>query len=161
MEELVKLFEERVFLGSPCGCHYWIGAVTSQGYGLMYVNEGERRRQKNAHRISYEIYKGDIPKGMIVCHQCDNRLCVNPYHLFAGTPKDNTQDMVKKLRGTHGEKSTSAKLTNRDVLLIREHYKVGVLQSELAKRFNVLPNCISRIVNNKRWKHLQPSIEIV
>lgn len=84
-------------LGPKGDCWEWRGRVNEHGYGLMYKNGVERR----AHRISYELYKGEIPAGLLVCHKCDNRLCVKPFHLSPGSHAENTQDMLAK--GRHAE----------------------------------------------------------
>ncbi len=106
-----------------------------------------------AHRISYAIHHGSIPDGMIVCHNCDNPPCVNPGHLFLGTYKQNTADMMAKGRGAlkYGEKHPSAKLKEEDV---KEIFSLsGILsQRELAKKFNVTQGLIERILNHKAWK---------
>lgn len=76
------------------GCWIWTGSVCSTGYGR--INSGGK--QVLAHRLSFKIHKGKIPKGKLICHKCDNPICVNPKHLFAGTQKDNIVDCVKKKR---------------------------------------------------------------
>ncbi|MDO7847580.1 HNH endonuclease [Hymenobacter sp. M29] len=87
------------------GCWEWTGYKNPKGYGYLMVKAG---KPTGAHRFSYELHKGPIPKGLFVCHTCDNPVCSNPDHLFLGTVKDNTQDMVKKGR-SHGQRLTHCK----------------------------------------------------
>lgn len=79
-------------------CWEWTGKRSWNGYGRTSIN----RRQTGAHQMSWEIHNGKIPDGMCVLHKCDNRGCVNPNHLFLGTKKDNTKDMMNKGRGMKG-----------------------------------------------------------
>lgn len=80
------------------GCWLWLGFVRSNGYGQTCIGRGSEL----THRLSYELFVGDIPDGMFVYHRCDVKRCINPDHLFVGTPKDNSQDRERKGRGNRG-----------------------------------------------------------
>lgn len=77
-------------------CWLWSASVNNQGYGEIHL--GERNDHCYAHRFSWMINKGPIPKGLFVLHRCDNPRCVNPNHLFLGTQKDNLHDAMAKGR---------------------------------------------------------------
>jgi hypothetical protein len=151
------------------GCLLWIKAKTgSKGYGTIYVN-GKHRK---AHRVSYELAYGPIPAGLLVCHRCDVPACVNPEHLFLGTPSDNSLDMKRKGRAkgaaptgdrnpvrlnpeiVRGENNGFSKLTVVDVLAIRAAYESGETQVSIASRYGVLQCHISRIVRHESWRHV-------
>ncbi len=78
------------------GCWLWLGHITSKGYGRIGL--GGRGRFMAAHRASFLLSNGHIPSGSMICHRCDTRSCVNPAHLYAGTAKDNTADMIRRGR---------------------------------------------------------------
>ncbi len=76
------------------GCWEWNAGCFSDGYGAFSY----QRKTQKAHRISYLLFVGMIPKGKMVLHRCDNPPCVNPAHLFIGTAKDNAHDAIQKGR---------------------------------------------------------------
>lgn len=98
MGKLMERFWNKVDTSNECW--NWTGSKNKDGYGS--VGSGLRSRTMLAHRMSYAINVGEIPKGMCVCHKCDNPSCVRPDHLFLGTRKDNMQDMVRKGRDDNG-----------------------------------------------------------
>lgn len=97
MAELYNQVFERFFLLVQYSddCWNWTGYKTEKGYGKFGINY----RAHLAHRLSYEYFIEPIPKGLFVCHHCDNPSCVNPFHLFVGTNRDNMIDMYAKGRG--------------------------------------------------------------
>lgn len=129
------------------GCWIWEASKTWDGYGRFYFNH----RQHLAHRVAYEIYKGKIPDGLIICHKCDTPSCVNPDHLFLGTHKDNAQDMISKGRKfiTEGETHPMHKLTWDKVKEIRQDTRT---QKEIALTYGVSRSMIGMIKQNKFWR---------
>ena len=99
----MKTIEERFWPKVEMGkkCWEWVGGKDGDGYGVLRVGSAECNFIK-AHRVSFLIHYGEIPHGLVVCHTCDNPSCVNPKHLFIGSRKDNTRDMLKKGRARGG-----------------------------------------------------------
>lgn len=138
-----------------CSCHLYIGSTFVSGYGRVKIG-GQTYR---AHRVSYELHKGPIPNGMFVCHHCDVPSCINPDHLFLGTPRDNMMDMIRKGRNgklitEKGEDHHNAKLKNADIPVIRELHKSGMTQVAIGKIYGVSNKVIHKIVSGEKWKSI-------
>ena len=139
--------EEKAYPITETGCWIWMGGCSVRGYGQI-ESFGKKHL---AHRVSYKLFKGDIPEDRVVCHRCDNVSCVNPDHLFVGTQKDNLSDMARKNRSTFGERNARSKLTWDQVDQIKALRKSGVRVVELSKKFKVSISNINAILANKRW----------
>ncbi len=155
MKTIQQRLDDKSFFVPFCGCKIWTGGNVPRGYGVIHY----KGKQRYAHRVQYELAYGEIPKGFFVLHQCDVPSCINPNHLFLGSAKDNTQDMLKKNRcnPAKGEKTGNAKLTWKQVDEIRSQYipyhrKFG--GGALAKKYKTNSSTITNIVANKYWtKH--------
>lgn len=146
-------FWEKVDKRGPDDCWLWTGSLYEGGYGQFSIGT----RKLVAHRFSYELHYGEVPEGLFALHKCDVRACVNPNHLWAGTKKENSVDMVNKGRclAPYGEKAAKAKLTESQVIEIRELYASGKANMpELARVFNVHHSTIQNIIVLKSWKHI-------
>lgn len=145
---IVEKFNKYTMKDDRTDCLLWIGAKSSRGYGYLRLGKDTRR----AHRVSYELFKGKIPNGMLVCHSCDNPICVNPKHLWLGTSKDNSHDRNKKGRAfkTIGETNGMSKLTKNNVIEIKS--LLGKCQlKKLLKKFNISNSHVYSIKNNHCW----------
>lgn len=135
-------------------CWLWKGTQRGNGYGCV----GYQNQLIDAHRLSFEIHKGPIPDGLLVCHECDTRLCVNPKHLFLGDYGANYDDAKSKDRHTRGERSANSKLCNADIVAMRSMYKArvwGLTVPALAMQFGVGESTIHRIGQGKAWTHIK------
>jgi hypothetical protein len=123
-----------------------------QGYHILSLKSNNYKRIR-AHRAMYISIYGNIPEGKIICHSCDNKDCINPKHLFLGTKKDNTQDMLNKNRVDRMDdrKGTKQKLSDEDVINIYNSNKSSYYLSEI---YNVSDVQIRRIKNGSRCKKI-------
>lgn len=155
-----KLGQHRI---TDKGCWEYEGQLTRDGYGIftIYAREFEPRKRKyRAHRVSYAFYNGIDPGESLVCHRCDNPACLNPEHLFLGTPLDNTRDMHSKGRGGvfHGESNPRVKITRETVIAIVEGIKQGKSNKDLALYLPVSHSQISLIRLGKSWRKVTEEI---
>lgn len=144
----IERFLDNINKGSHAdSCWEWI-ASKNKGYGQFFANG----KNISAHRFSYEYFNGPITNGLHVCHKCDNPGCVNPEHLFIGTPVDNANDKAKKHRA-------SKKLTKRDVVSILDCYRnKGMGQREISRKFCIDQNLVYLIISGEVWRHVSENL---
>lgn len=142
------------------GCWYWTGAVGGNNpYGVCRNLSG---RTTTAHRVSYELFVDKLIPGLEIMHSCDTPICVNPKHLSQGTIQENKDDMVRKGRQSKlstlpdqtGVKNYNTKLTEKEVLNVRQLYRDGKSITEISKVTGVPSANVGAIVHRKSWKHL-------
>lgn len=157
------LFLKRVPERPEDSCWEWAGQINDKGYGIFAVKLADGSRTgPYAHRVSWELSCGSIPPGLFVCHHCDNPPCVNPSHLFLGTPADNARDC--QLKGRHarsaarGEKHPSAKLTRAQAVEIFRRAKNGERQRSLGDEFGINRQTVSKIAARQRWREATESL---
>ena len=148
---LLDRFQEKYVCNLETGCWEWVGSKKHNGYGQINLG-GRGKGMARANRVSYELFVGPIPNGLHVLHECDNSKCVNPKHLFLGTPAANSRDMKKKNR--QGNK----KLSNKEVVAIKEILArfpaITGIVGFLARWFGVDQTNISCIRLGKTLSHL-------
>ena len=150
MKTVKQRFLERLHLidtSDTAACWRWVkgNGLLATSYGAVYCSI--RKVDFGAHKISWMLHhKRKIPPGMIMCHKCDNPTCVNPHHLFPGTPSDNTRNMLLKKRGRQV-------LDTASVLEIRDH-RGNIPASKLADMYNVTRGTIYNIWYRKLWAHI-------
>lgn len=135
-------------------CWEWQGCLnrSRRNYGVCGLNG----KSYQAHRLAYYLHNGVDPADMLVCHACDNPKCVNPAHLFLGTPLTNMQD--RDVKGRHnparGERIAQSKVNEATVRTIRKRYENGEKQREIADSLGLNHSTIGYIVRRATWKHV-------
>lgn len=157
-EKKIARFWSKVDRRSENECWIW------RGYAQRYGRIGFRGRLQLAHRVAFQLARGEIPNDLHVLHRCDNTKCCNPSHLFLGTHQDNMSDKAAKGRCSHaparapnppkGEASPRAKLTEEDVRAIRELRISGLTHRSISERFGVSRSAITLILAGKKWRHV-------
>ena len=148
-QKYIDRFWSKVDIRDPDDCWPWKAGIGSSNCGQFF----DGKKNFIASRFAYEITKGPLVNE--ACHTCDNRPCCNPNHLFDGTQNDNIQDAVRKDRMAKGENHGRAKLTENQVLQIRQEYIPRVVTlKQLARKYGVCFARISNIIRRKNWKHI-------
>jgi hypothetical protein len=161
---LKERFMEKITIKEN-GCWEWIGA-TDNNYGQIWIDG----KKEKAHRASYKLHYGEIPHNVLVCHKCDNKICVNPEHLFIGTQSDNMKDCSnknrtafkkypyilrrKKTKTTKGEQHHQAKLKEYQVIEIRNLFNSGIRLRDISAKYGINRKHIQDIVHFRSWKHV-------
>jgi hypothetical protein len=131
-------------------CWLWTGG-TADGYGKFKLAGGH----VGAHRWAYEHLGCNPPPGkLLVCHSCDNPLCVNPSHLFLGTVADNNRDKLEKRRHSHGSRPRNSKLTDAMVATYKERRRLGWSRTSAARDMPVSQSVLYRIDKGLKWRHV-------
>ena len=175
----IERYKSKLVRDCVTGCLVFMGTRDKRGgYGAIRCTVSGKPRNFKAHRLAWILAYGEIPKGALVCHRCDNPPCCEPNHLFLGTDQTNMDDMVakrrhaahidnqayrKKLRKSHeggrsarGENQGKAKLTCDKVREIRrKREQEGYTLVRLAGEYGVTMNCIFCVIRGMSWKWLE------
>ena len=142
-----EYFAERTVTVAESGCMIWMLGTVKGGYGKV----SKRGKSSVAHRESWIAKNGPIPEGMILCHKCDVPSCVNPDHLFLGTHKENSRDMVRKGRSAKGSKIAKSVLTED---LVRQIRSENGTYAEIGRKFGVYQGTIRHVMLRETWRHV-------
>ena len=146
---------ERYFWGnaqiaSAEECWHWVGNIKKSGYGIAHI----KKRRVLAHRVSYLLYYGTLPPNMYVCHRCDVPACVNPHHLFLGSPQENKDDCVRKNRQARqfGVENGRAIIDDEIASRIKASIRSGAPLRVISSRENVSIHIVKEISRGRSWK---------
>jgi endogenous inhibitor of DNA gyrase (YacG/DUF329 family) len=143
-------FLKKLQPGEDGECWRWLAGLASNGYGAFSIS----CRQIGAHRVAFALANGHWPSQNAIRHACDNRACVNPAHLSAGTQAENIADRDRQGHNIVGSRHRLAKLTEADVIEMRRRRVAGESCPSLARTFGIGKKHAWRVVNHKVWTHV-------
>lgn len=152
-EKLKAFIRDRIEIDAN-GCWLWTERKNKGGYARACLYADRKNHTVTISRLSYELYRGPIPPGLLACHICDVRHCVNPDHIFIGTYKDNIMDCMAKNRLAIGERRGTAVLKNADIPVIRQRLRNKETQRAIAQDYGVDESTIRCIHRGVSWKHI-------
>jgi len=135
------------------GCWLWTGVVSPNGYGTTNVG-GRHGNTRGAHQAAWQAWRGEIPAGKFVCHHCDVKICINPEHLYLGTPKENYADAIARDRIARGANRNNARFSDDEVQEIRGAAGFGVGYNALGRHYGVDHAHIRKLVRREIWTHV-------
>jgi hypothetical protein len=156
---LVERFWEKVDQCGPIGpyldtpCWLWTASTDRRGYGLIGVAAS---KPEKAHRVSWTLNRGPIPRGCHVLHRCHDTRCVNPDHLYLGNCQDNARDRVnaKRTNAVQGGRHPNALLSEDTVVAILQSVSDGASQASVAKRYRIASTTVHDICAGASWSHV-------
>jgi hypothetical protein len=149
-----RRFWSKVEKGSQTQCWLWRGGRQSSGHGRFFVVDDGRNTSVSANAFALLLHTGSRPDGAYCLHRCDNPPCVNPAHLYWGTPQQNMDDMWARDRNRRGQDRVESKLTNEQVLEIRELVAAGTTRAETARLYGIALATVNEIAWGEIWAHL-------
>jgi HNH endonuclease len=151
---LLARFIEFVSPEPNSGCWLWLGSRTKSGYGARFSFGRKAEGGEEPHRLAWRLYVGDIPPGRHVLHRCDVPPCVNPAHLYLGDHAQNMRDKLVRGRQSRGSLHGAARITESEVVQIRQRVRAGEMQKTLAAELGISRGSVNRIIKGHSWKHV-------
>lgn len=153
----IARFWSKVDRKVPNECWPWTGSFKENGYPQLGVGSltNGTRTMRMAHRLSWLIHFGEVPKRKYILHHCDNPKCVNPNHLYLGGNSENMRDAAQRNRIAHGVRHAYAKLNPTKVRRIRKLFKSGKNCNQIASTIGVAYATIQQVIEGQTWRRVK------